>query len=88
MNKQMYLFNLNDYKNIEKAYEVRLLKKSHQKPKENDGETLASFKHIDHCLVMQHLQLEDDQVFAVFEITKGKVTNIIETWEVLTWNQN
>lgn len=67
MKNHDYLFDLDEFKNVDKVFQVRLCK-----AEDDEGEVLASFKYVDHTKCMKAIALEDGYELIVTEWTKGK----------------
>ncbi|MCM8532488.1 MAG: hypothetical protein NE330_15090 [Lentisphaeraceae bacterium] len=67
------LFDLDEFKNVDSVYQVRLVKSNN-----DEGEVLASFKYADHTACMKLLEIEANEELIVTKYTKGKgVTDVL-----------
>ena len=73
-----FLFDINEYKNVEKVYQIRLVRSE-----TDQGEVIATFKYLEHCLMMPKVLPDDtdEQGLIITEFTKGKGITDFIAWE-------
>ena len=78
---EQLLFDIDQYKKGETIYQVRLCKSE-----VDEGEVIATFKNLDHVVLMKQLALGDKESLIVTEYEQGKgIVDIIGQIDGVIW---